>query len=509
MRVGSAEPRQFDILIKNGFIIDGSGSEAFSGSVGIIGDKIAAVGKLEGVRADQVIDAANLTVAPGFINIHGHTNGTLLSHPEGMSSIMQGVTTEIGGQCGGSRGWKVGDYLDTLETRDIGINFATMVGHGTVRSAVLGQADREPTAEELQRMRAMVEEAIQGGAVGLSTGLEYTPGNFARMPELIELARALKPYGLPYATHMRNEDRQLLEAVAEALTISRQAECPVQLSHLKVLGKPNWYKIDRLFEIIEKASGERGNLHYDRYPYIAYSTGLSIIFPGWSKEGGNKQFLERLKDAALAEKIRREVQVKIDQLQSWHALMITSVRNEADIKYVGWRMDDIARDKGADPYQEAVAMLLRNGGSVSTVGFGMDEENTRRILSHPLGMIGSDGSALPLEGGMVHPRSFGAFARVLGYYCREQKIFDLPTAIKKMTSMPAEKLKLDKRGRLETGYYADIAIFDPAAIKDTATFEKPRQFAVGVHHVLVNGKFAVKDGQHTGTLAGRPLRFRA
>ena len=508
-QVGPVDSGHFDILIKNGLIVDGAGKPGYPGSVGIIGDKIAAMGALDQATAPQIIDATDLVVTPGFINIHGHTDGNLLTNPEGTSSIMQGITLELGGQCGGSRGWNVGEYLDELESREIGINFATMVGHGTVRNAVLGSTDRDPNPQELERMRQMVDQAIQGGAVGLSTGLEYTPGNFAKIPELIEIARVLKPYQLPYATHIRNEDRFLLEAVEEALTIGKQADCPVEISHLKALGQPNWHKIDPLFEMLEVADKERGDVHFDRYPYIAYSTGLSIIFPTWSKDGGNRRFLERLQDAALQQKMRADVQVKIDQLQSWHALMVTSVRHEDDRKYIGWRVDDIAGDKNTDPFDEAVALLLRNNGSVSTVGFGMDEENTRRILSHPLGMIGSDGSAQALEGGMIHPRSFGTFPRVLGYYCRQEKIFNLPTAVKKMTSMPAEKIKLDRRGKLEKGYYADIAIFDAATIIDTATYEKPRQFPVGVHHVLVNGKLTVQNGKHTGTLAGRPIRFKA
>jgi len=506
---GSDQPREFDILIKNGLIVDGAGKTGYPGSIGIIGDKIAALGTLDHAAAPQIIDATNLAVTPGFINIHGHTDGKLLTNPKGISSVMQGVTLELGGQCGGSRGWNVGEFLDELEDREIGINFATMVGHGAVRSAVIGSTDRDPNAQELEQMRQMIDQAIQGGAVGLSTGLEYSPGNFSKTPELIELARALKPYQLPYATHIRNEDRFLLEAVEEALTIGQQADCPVQISHLKALGKPNWHKIDPLIEMLEAADKERGDVHFDRYPYVAYSTGLSIIFPTWSKNGGNQRFLERLRDASLQQRIRADVQVKIDQLQSWHAIMVTGVRHQDDRKYLGYRVDDIARDQNTDPFDEAVALLLRNNGSVSTVGFGMDEENTRRILSHPLGMIGSDGSAVPLEGGMLHPRSFGTFARVLGYYCREEKIFDLPTAVKKMTSMPAEKLKLDRRGKLEKGFYADIAIFDPATVIDTATFEKPRQLPAGVHHVLANGKLTVQNGEHTGALAGRPIRFKA
>ena len=369
----------------------------------------------------------------------------------------------------------------------------------------MGQEGREPTSAELQKMRALLDEAVQGGAFGLSTGLEYTPGSFAKTPELIELSRALKPYDLLYASHMRSEDNFLLEAVEEALTIGKEAGCPVQISHLKVQGKPNWDKTDRLFDMIEAASEERGNVHFDRYPYTAYSTGLANLFPVWSREGGNARFMERLQDEKLAEQIKSYVTDKVQSLGSWHSIMITRVRGE-DSKYAGWRMDDIALDKNIDPYEETLTMML--SGGASTVCFGMSEENTKRILAHPLCMVCTDGSAQAKSPGTGHPRTFGSFPRVLGYYTREQKIFDLPTAIHKMTAMPAEKLHLEKRGRIRPSYYADIVIFNPETIKDTATYEDPKQYPVGISHLLVNGEIAVKDGEHTGTLAGRVIRFQ-
>jgi N-acyl-D-amino-acid deacylase len=524
----------YDLVIYNCSIIDGTGKPGFGGSVGIIGDKIVNVGKFGAGNAPVSIDAKGRIVAPGFINIHGHTENALVANPEGMSSILQGVTTEVAGQCGGSQGPLTGDslesnrnrnsdrhgfdrgfenisdFLDFLEMKKIGINFATMVGHGTIRSAVIGQEGREPTTEELNIMRILVDENIQGGAFGFTTGLEYTPGSFAKIEELIELAKPLNQYGLPYASHMRNEDNFLLEAIEEALTIGERAECPVQISHLKVQGKPNWNKIDTVFEKIETASRQRGNVHFDRYPYTAYSTGLSNLFPVWCREGGTRKFLDRLKNNTLQKRIRTYVENKVSDLESWHAVMISRAGHADDRQYIGRRMDEIAAEKGTIPYDETVKMLFRNNGGVGMVGFGMSEENTQRILSHPLGMICSDGSAMPAGGsGSPHPRSFGTFARALGYYARDKGIFDLPAVINKLTSMPAEKLKLQKRGKITEGYFADIAVFDPAAIKDTATFENPMQYAQGVDHVIVNGRHVVQSGKHSGELAGHVLRFKA
>jgi N-acyl-D-amino-acid deacylase len=507
IRDPNVAPQEFDILIKNGLVIDGSGNQGFKGSVGVIGDTIAAIGDLKDAAGKTTIDASGQVIAPGFINIHSHTLEGIINLP-GYSSIMQGITTELSGNCGGSQGptddgKNVGDYLNDMSKEKIGLNFATLVGHGTIRRLVIGEEGREPTSAELQKMIGLVEEAVQGGAFGISTGLEYTPGSFAKTPELIELSRVLKRYNLLYASHMRSEDNFLLEAVEEALAIGKEAGCPVQISHLKVQGEPNWNKIGAVFSAIEAASKERGNVHFDRYPYTAYSTGLANLFPVWSREGPNTRFKERLQDEKLAEKIKSYVIDKVKSLGSWHSIMITRARGE-DSKYAGWRMDDIALDKKKEPYEVALTMMLTGGAG--TVCFGMSEENTKRILAHPLCMICTDGSAQAIGPGTGHPRTFGSFPRVLGYYTHEQKIFDLPTAIHKMTAMPAEKLRLEKRGRIRRGCYADIVIFNPETIKDTATYEEPKQYPVGISHVLVNGQIAVKNGEHTGTLAGRVIR---
>ncbi|MFC1555126.1 amidohydrolase family protein, partial [candidate division KSB1 bacterium] len=488
------------------------GGSGFFGSVGITGEFISAVGDLTNATANIEVDARDKIISPGFINIHSHTNAGIVNKP-GLSCIFQGITTELGGQCGSSQGPdsngnNVGFHLYEMSNQNLGYNFATMVGHGTIRRLVLGSEDITPTAEDLQKMRNYTDEAVRQGAFGLSTGLEYIPGSLAKTPELIELAKALEPFGVPYASHMRNEDNFLLDAIDETLTVGKEAGCPVQISHLKVQGQPNWKNIDQVFEKIEKASGERGNVHFDRYPYVAYSTGLSNLFPNWSREGGSRRFVERLNDSSLEGRIKEYVTGKVNDLGSWNSVMVSSARSQEDRQYVGKRMDEIAADKGTDPFEETISMLLRNNGSVGMVGFGMSEENTERILAHPLGMICSDGSAMSAEtGGSPHPRNFGAFARAVGYYCRDQKIFDLPTVVHKMTQMPAEKLQFKKRGLLQRDYYADISVFDFDTIKDTATFQDPKKYAAGVSHVLVNGKITVSNGEHTGELPGKVLRF--
>ncbi len=520
----------FDLILKNALILDGTGKRSYSADIGIIADRIRKIGQIGEMNAPIILDVSGDITSPGFINIHGHTEGALLEDPEGRSSVIQGITTEISGQCGSSygplrgkyldrnrqrnsemydfdRGWQnIGDFLDCLDKKGIGINFGTMVGHGTVRSSVIGLESRRPATSELHTIRQMIEEALRQGAFGFSTGLEYTPGSFAEIEELVELAGALKPYGLPYATHMRNEDNFLLEAVEEALLVGESADCPVQISHLKVQGEPNWNKTDRLFQMIEKAADERENVNFDRYPYIAYSTGLSNLFPAWAREGGNNRFVERLQNPAFRNRLNDYAEKKVSDLGSWNSVMISGVSSSEDKKYAGWRIGEIAEEKNIKPYECAVDMLVRNLGGVGMVGFGMTERNTERILTHPLGMLCSDGAALNRSvPGNPHPRSFGAFARFLGYYVREKGLLSLPEAVRKITSMPAEKLRLD-RGVLKENAYADIVVFSPDKITDKATYENPKQYSDGVKHVFINGKAAVKDGEFTGVLAGRALR---
>jgi N-acyl-D-amino-acid deacylase len=359
-------------------------------------------------------------------------------------------------------------------------------------------------------MAGMVSEAIRGGACGLSSGLEYTPGGFASRDELAAIAAPLAGTGLPYASHMRNEDDALLAAIEEALFVGRIAGVPVQISHLKAQGERNWWKAVVVVETLEFARASGVDVHFDRYPYVAYSTGLSNLFPLWSRDGGTDAFLARLDDDAQSARIERAVRDKIAQLGSWNSVQITSTGNDALSWARGRRLGDLAGERGSEPYALLLDIMRADRASSGMVGFGMSEDNTAFFLRHPLGMVCSDGSALattgPQASGSPHPRSFDTFPRVLGHYVRERRIMPLQTAIRKMTSMPAGKLRLDGRGRLARGVFADIVVFNPATVADRATFEKPHQYPVGIPHVIVNGEAVIRDGEHTGAHPGRVVR---
>jgi len=384
-----------------------------------------------------------------------------------------------------------------------------MVGQGTVRGTVVGNEDRPATEEEMARMKALVSEAMDQGAVGLSSGLEYTPSGFAGRGELVELARVLAGTGYPYASHMRNEDDTLLAAVEEALHVGRVAGVPVQISHLKAQGERNWWKASVILDLLEEVRESGVDVHYDRYPYVAYSTGLSNLFPTWARAGGNRAFMDRLRDPRERPVLEAYAREKIAQLGSWNSIQITSTRTGKNAWIRGRRLGDAAREAGEEPFAMTVR-LLEEEGSVGTIGFGMSEENTARVLSHPLGMVCSDGSvyapAGPLSEGSPHPRSYGTFPRVLGHYVRERKAMPLETAIHKMTGLPARKIQLRERGVLRPGAYADLVAFDPSTVRDTATFEDPHQYPEGIGLVVVNGVITVRDGAMTGEMAGRPVR---
>jgi N-acyl-D-amino-acid deacylase len=358
-------------------------------------------------------------------------------------------------------------------------------------------------------MRALVTQALAQGAVGMSSGLEYTPSGFAAREELVEVARPLAGTGYPYASHMRNEDDGLLAAVEEALHVARLAGVPVQISHLKAQGERNWWKAPLILDLLEEVRKSGVDVHFDRYPYVAYSTGLSNLFPSWARSGGNRAFLQRLADPDQRPALEAYAREKVAQLGSWNSVQITSTRTEANAWVRGRRLGDAAGEIGEEPFEMALR-LLREEGSVGMIGFGMSEENTGRILSHPLGMVCSDGSVYapegPLAEGAPHPRSYGTFPRVLGYYVREEKLMPLETAIHKMTGLPAGKIQLADRGLLRPGAFADLVAFDPSTIRDTGTFEEPRQYPLGIGLVLVNGVVTVRDGAMTGNLAGRPVR---
>ena len=509
--------RAYDVVIRGGTVFDGTGAPGIDADVAINGDRIVAIGRALGDSARQVIDARGLAVAPGFIDIHSHADGTMFQDPRSESVIRQGVTTVIVGQDGSSRGpTSDGRTLDSvfsaIDALPPTLNVASMVGLGTVRHVVVGDVDRPATPDELARMTALVEAALAAGACGASSGLEYTPGEFAPRDELIALCRPLASRGLPYATHMRNEDDRVVESVDEAIAVATGAGCRLQISHLKTEGPRNWGKLDTVFAHIESAHRSGLDVAFDRYPYVAYQTGLSNLFPKWSEDGGTDAFVARLADPSLTAKLREAVSQKIALLGGWDHVLISDVKSESDRAVEGQRLGTYASVTHQDPYEAAVALLTRSRGDVGMVGFAMSEENLKRILAHPLAMVCSDGGAAALDGpahaGHPHPRSLGTFPRILGIYVRETHTLTLPQAIHKMSGFAASRVKLADRGRLAVGFAADVVVFDPATVRDRATFAEPFQYPDGIRTVLVNGAVALQDGEHAAGRNGRALRIR-
>jgi N-acyl-D-amino-acid deacylase len=521
-----------DLLLVGGTVVDGTGGPPFDTDVGIRDGRIVAIEALTGAAARETLDVTGLVVAPGFIDIHAHTDLGIFVDNMADSKIRQGVTTEVVGQDGSSvmpvndrmraarresyrerYGVDVdaGDWEElfaALAARQHLTNLVTMVGTGTVREVVVGENDREPTADELRAMVALVERALAAGAAGTSSGLEYVPNAFASTEELAALARPAAAAGLPYATHMRNEADQVEEALAEALAVAEGAGAPLQVSHLKAQGRRNWPKAERLLATIEREATDR-QVRFDRYPYTAYSTGLSSLFPAWARDGGTEAFLARLADPGEATRLRAAVDEKIAMMGDWDAIQIVDVGADGPKGAIGRRLGSFAEAEGADPYDVTVEILRTSRNRTGIVGHGMSEENTRRILSHPLGAICSDASARrstgPLSEGSPHPRAYGSYPRVLGRYVREEGAMTLQEAVRKMSGLPAEILHLTDRGTLAVGKAADLAVFDPATVADIATFEAPHAYPRGIPHVIVGGQLAVRDGALTGSLPGKVL----
>lgn len=462
----------FDLVIRNGTIIDGLRDAAFRADIGITGEKIRALGNLQAAKAKSAIDASGKVVSPGFIDIHSHTGIELLVNPKGESKIRQGVTTELSGNCGDSEfplkeelgeeqkkdlerlnlrvDWVNAEgYLARLSREGIGLNQATLIGHGTLRDCVMGEERRPPTPAEMDRMKKIVAEALEQGAFGLSSGLEYAPGGFADTQEIIELCRVVSKYGGFYATHMRSEDSRVMEAVAEAVYIAEAAEVPVQVSHFKVCGTTNWWKMGMMIDLIERARERGVKVTADAYPYTAYSTGLSVFFPQWALDGGDEAFVRRLTSPEERRRMKAETMEKLEGTP-WENILVIDMNKDENKPLVGKTIGQAAAEKNQDPYEFSCDLLITEGGNVSIIGFGMSEENTVRVLKHPQVMISSDGSALApyglLHRGMPHPRNYGTYPRFLGHYVRERKILTLPEAIKKITSRPAAKLGLKDRG---------------------------------------------------------------
>jgi len=524
----------FDVLIKNGQIADGLLARTFAGDIGVIGEKIAAIGNLGNASANLTIDAIGKVVSPGFIDIHSHTDTELLVDPKAESKIHQGVTTEVSGNCGYAPfpltdadqqefdqesfqqyglhiNWKdIDGFLNELEKSKFSLNYITLTGHGKLRSFVMGKNDLAPTMDQLNKMKQHLAQTLEAGSFGLSTGLEYAPGSYAKTDELIELSKVAAKYDGIYATHLRNEDDTVEEAVEEALQICREAQVSLQISHLKVCNKNNWHKIDHVLDMVHRASEAGHPVHADRYPYNAWSTGISSLLPLWSRQGNTDEIIARLDVPELVPDIRTYAEGRGNRIGGWDRLIINSCYSDENKIFEGKSISECLELTGLSPFEFIKKMMIEERGRVTITGFAMDEANLHKVLSSPLVMIGSDGSAVSPDGklshGKPHPRYYGTFPRVLGKYCREDKLFDIAIAVQKMSSMPADKLGLKYRGKLAKEYFADIVIFNPDTVIDKATFSNPHQFPVGIQYVFVNGKMVINEGKHTGKHPGKILR---
>ncbi|HUT73445.1 MAG TPA: D-aminoacylase [Armatimonadota bacterium] len=518
-------------LFRGATVYDGAGTPPVVADAGVAGDRIALVGDAEGACAYEVLDCAGLALAPGFIDLHGHSDHLLLAAPHAESKVLQGVTTEVGGNCGDSPGpmvetvraeaqaalaefdmkvaWEtLGEFLDLLEQRGIGLNFACLAGHGNLRAAAMGYRRRPASPAEIRTMQELVTAAMRQGACGLSSGLIYPPGIAADAAELAAVCRPVAEMGGFYATHVRSEGARLLEAVEEALEVGRRAGCAVQLSHHKVCGEANWGLVERSLERLDAACADGMEVTADQYPYTATATALYVLLPEWAQEGGAEPTANRLQD----EQVRRRAaaELKGRPRQDWERIRVSQVMSEECRWAEGLTMAEVARRLKLSAAEAVIELLVRERGHVAMVRFAMSEQDVERVLRHPAVMVGSDAAARatsgPLARGKPHPRAFGTFPRVLGHYVRERKTIGLSEAIRKLTSLPARRLGLEDRGIIRRGAYADLVLFDPDRIADRATYDDPIQPPAGIRGVWVNGRAVARDGELTGALPGRVLR---
>jgi len=537
---GCAREPAYDTVIRGGTIVDGGGGEPFAGDLAIRGDSIVAVGKVRG-RGRAEIEARGMAVAPGFINMLSWSSESLLEDGRSQSEIRQGVTLEVMGE-GWSMGplndemklrvvreqtdikydvtWTtLGEYLDHLAKRGVACNVASFVGATTVRIHELGYADRAPSPAELDRMRALVRQAMEEGALGVGSSLIYAPAFYARTEELIELCKAAAPYGGIYISHMRSEGARLLEAVDELIRIAREAGVPAEIYHLKAAGEANWTKLDSVIARIEAARAQGLRITADMYTYTAGATGLDAAMPPWVQEGGLPEWRRRLQDPAIRARVAREMRTPTDRWEnlllaagSAEKVLLVAFKQDSLKPLTGKSLAEVARLRGKSPEETAMDLVVADDSRIGTVYFLMSEDNVRREVGLPWMAFGSDEGSQAPEGVFLksnpHPRAYGCFARLLGKYVRDEKAASLADAVRRLTSFPAANLGLDRRGRLEPGCFADVVVFDPAAIQDHATYEKPHQYATGVRDVLVNGQLVLRNGEHTGATPGRVVRGR-
>ena len=531
-------PNNYDILIRNGTIADGSGNPTYLGSVGINADTIAAVGKLKATGTLE-IDATGLVVAPGFINVLSWATESLIEDGRSISDIMQGVTLEVFGE-----GWSMGpldedlkkelqsaqgdikyemdwntldEYLQSLSKRGISPNVASFIGATTVRINHIGYENRAPTDEELTSMKNMVKEAMEDGALGVGSSLIYAPAFYSTTEELIALCKVASEYNGLYISHMRSEGNRLLESIDELIRIADEADIRAEIYHLKLAGKENWSKYDDVVRKIDSARTAGLKITTDMYTYVAGATGLDASMPPWVQEGGYEKWAERLQDSEIRQKVLQEMRTPTDKWENLmyaagtsDNLLLVSFENDSLRHYTGKTLTEVAKIHGKSPEETAIDLVIADGSRVGTVYFLMSEENLKKQIALPYMSFGSDAASQAPEGvflnSSAHPRTYGNFSRLLGKYVRDEQIISIEEAVRKLTSLPASNLKINKRGSLNKGYFADLAIFNPETIQDRATFSEPHQLSTGMIHVFVNGEQVLKDGKHTGATPGRVVR---
>ena len=534
--INVAMAADYDVIIRNGSIYDGTGAPPYVADLAITGDRLSAIGHFAAVSADLDIDASGLAVSPGFFNMLSHAHLSLISDGRAMSDVMQGVTFEVLSEISLSpltdstadfwsrfsndeveMTWRtLGEYLQTVEDNGVSVNFATFVSAATVRMNIIGMDDVDPTPEQLDMMKSQVAEAMEDGALGLTTALIYAPATYAETEELIELAKVAGQYGGIYTAHMRSESNQFIESIDETLRIGREAKLPVKIHHLKAAGRPNWYKMDNAIDKIEALRREGIPVTADMHTYTAGGSGLDASMPTWVQAGGYDKWVERLKDPEIRARVKAEMAVNA---QDWENLgyfagpdgmVFLEFKSKDHMKYLGKTLAEVAAERGQDPRDTIIDLVIEDGSRVVTAYyFLMSEENLKKQIRQPWVMFGCDGTAPAAEGKTlesgVHPRTYGNIARLLGKYVRDENVIPMEEAIRRLSFLPAQTLGIRERGRLAPGYFADIAIFDPKTINDNSRFDDPHRYASGVQYVLVNGVPVVSKGEHTGATPGRAV----
>jgi N-acyl-D-amino-acid deacylase len=496
-----------DILIKNGKIIDGTGNNWYYGDIAIKEGKIDRIGKSLPYIANKTIDAKGLIVAPGFIDVHTHIEGDEAKNPTADNFIYDGVTTVVAGNCGASN-VDIGRYLKWIDSLQLSVNVASLIGHNDIRKAVMGRANRDATPQELSQMQALVEKAMKDGAVGLSTGLIYIPGTYSKTPEIVALAKIASRYNGVYASHMRDEGDKVTDAINEAITIGREADIPVEISHFKLSGQQNWGRSKETIAMVANAREQGLDVTIDQYPYTASSTSISTLLPDDILADGQDSIVARLKNPAIKKRVIDEMLARLKKRKLKHFSYAVVASYRPDSNYNGKSIEEINlmmdRRHKVKEEAETIIDIMINGGA-SAVFHGMGEEDVKRIMQYPFNMFASDASIRVFNQGVPHPRGYGTNARVLGKYVREEKVISLEEAIRKMTSLPAQKFQLKDRGLLKEGMAADIVIFDEKQVIDQSTYKSPHAYSKGFHYVLVNGRLTVDQEKHLGTRAGKAL----